>query len=209
MNHSFPRLLTLLRKEKKLSQKEAAKDLGISQALLSHYENGIRECGLDFLVKAADYYQVSCDYLLGKTPDRTGAAKKRPAEAGAQEMEMFMQSIKTLQNMTEAFQSDELKNAVQAYMEKAFYKIFRLLYTANSKNPQNLFGLNRHVYRSQISAEMLILENRIDLMVRGKAVPGVTAAGKGEAPAFFMDALTHKDAAAASALLSLIKQAEQ
>ena len=41
--------LSSLRKEKGLSQKEAAAGLGVSQALLSHYENGIRECGLDFL----------------------------------------------------------------------------------------------------------------------------------------------------------------
>ncbi len=62
MNTDFPRTLTLLRKEKKISQKAAAQELGVSQALLSHYEKGIRECGLDFLVKAADYYNVSCDF---------------------------------------------------------------------------------------------------------------------------------------------------
>ncbi len=62
--------LTLLRKEKNLSQKEAAYELGISQALLSHYENGIRECKLDFLVKVCDFYDVTSDYLLGITENR-------------------------------------------------------------------------------------------------------------------------------------------
>ena len=61
----FSDRLTAQRKLKGVSQKQAAADLGISQALLSHYENGIREPGLQFLVKAADYYNVSCDYLLG------------------------------------------------------------------------------------------------------------------------------------------------
>ena len=51
MNSDFPRIITFLRKERGLSQKQVASDLGISQALLSHYEKGIRECGLDFLVK--------------------------------------------------------------------------------------------------------------------------------------------------------------
>lgn len=55
-----------LRKKSKKNQKQVANDLGISQALLSHYENGIRECGLDFLKKIADYYKVSCDFLLGR-----------------------------------------------------------------------------------------------------------------------------------------------
>ena len=70
MNKDFGRIITLLRKEKKLSQKQVANDLGVSQSLLSHYEKGIRECGLNFLMKTADYFGVSCDYLLGRTPNR-------------------------------------------------------------------------------------------------------------------------------------------
>ena len=44
MNTDFPRIIALQRKERQISQKQAAADLGISQALLSHYEKGIREC---------------------------------------------------------------------------------------------------------------------------------------------------------------------
>ena len=73
MNSDFPRIVTLLRKERGLSQKQAAMELGVSQALLSHYEKGIRECGLDFVVRVANYYNVSCDYLLGRSADRQGA----------------------------------------------------------------------------------------------------------------------------------------
>ncbi|MCD7774665.1 MAG: helix-turn-helix domain-containing protein [Clostridiales bacterium] len=72
MSGSFAVRLTDLRKEKNLSQKEAASCLGISQALLSHYEKGIRECGLDFLKRACDYYDVTSDYLLGLTDSRHG-----------------------------------------------------------------------------------------------------------------------------------------
>ena len=63
----FPQMLAKLRRQKGISQKQAAEELGISPALLSHYENGIRECGLDFLLRLAEYYSVSCDYLLGKS----------------------------------------------------------------------------------------------------------------------------------------------
>ncbi len=73
---SFPERLTQLRYEKKLSQKEAALNLNISQALLSHYEKGIRECGLDFLCRAADYYNVTTDYLLGRRASRYGLSGK-------------------------------------------------------------------------------------------------------------------------------------
>ncbi len=72
MSGNFAMRLADLRKEKKLSQKEAASCLGVSQALLSHYEKGIRECGLDFLKRACDYYDVTSDYLLGLTDSRHG-----------------------------------------------------------------------------------------------------------------------------------------
>ena len=73
VNDAFPRIITLLRKERGLSQKKAAEELQVSQALLSHYEKGIRECGLEFVVKIANFYNVSCDYLLGRSPNRSGA----------------------------------------------------------------------------------------------------------------------------------------
>ncbi len=70
MNTSISQRLIRLRKEKNLSQKEAAEALGVSQALLSHYEKGIRECRLDFLCKASVFYDVSSDYLLGLSETR-------------------------------------------------------------------------------------------------------------------------------------------
>ena len=67
MERKFSAVLSELRRSKGLSQRSAAADLGISQALLSHYENGAREPGLNFVCRACDYYGVSADYLLGRT----------------------------------------------------------------------------------------------------------------------------------------------
>ncbi|MCH5198669.1 MAG: helix-turn-helix transcriptional regulator [Oscillospiraceae bacterium] len=72
MSVEFSAKISLLRKEKNISQRQASEDLGISQALLSHYEKGIRECNLDFVKKAASYYGVTSDYLLGITESRKG-----------------------------------------------------------------------------------------------------------------------------------------
>ena len=72
----FPKVLAKLRRQKGISQKKAAEELGISPALLSHYENGIRECGLDFLLRLSEYYSVSCDYLLGKSTIKNIITKK-------------------------------------------------------------------------------------------------------------------------------------
>ena len=68
----FSEILSKMRKERGVSQKKAAADLGISQALLSHYEKGIRECGLDFVIKCSKYYGVTTDYLLGVSENRNG-----------------------------------------------------------------------------------------------------------------------------------------
>lgn len=73
MATDFSRTLSLLRQEKGISQRKAAAALGISQALLSHYENGIREPGLAFVCRVCDFYRVSADFLLGRTANRDGA----------------------------------------------------------------------------------------------------------------------------------------
>mgnify|MGYP003207154493 CR=1 FL=1 len=73
MAKGFSEVMSLLRREKGLSQRSVASDLHISQALLSHYEKGAREPGLDFVIRACDYYGVSADYLLGRTDRPKGS----------------------------------------------------------------------------------------------------------------------------------------
>ena len=72
MSVAFSAKLSMLRKEKGITQMQAAQELQISQALLSHYEKGIRECSLDFVAKAAVYYGVTADFLLGLSESRHG-----------------------------------------------------------------------------------------------------------------------------------------
>ena len=80
MNGNFNERLVELRTEKGKSQKDVAAELGVSQALLSHYEKGIREYSLAFLCRAAEYYGVTTDYILGKTQSRTGFDASELAE---------------------------------------------------------------------------------------------------------------------------------
>ena len=77
----FSKNIRKLREEKKISQKSAAASLGVSQALLSHYEKGIRECGLNFLARVAGYYGVSTDYLLGLCGDISDVNAAKANEA--------------------------------------------------------------------------------------------------------------------------------
>ena len=68
--------LSKLRREKGLSQRQAAAELGISQALLSHYETDAREPRLEFVVKVCDYYSVTTDFILGRTKERGSGATR-------------------------------------------------------------------------------------------------------------------------------------
>lgn len=56
-----------IRKSKGISQLKLAMDLNMNQNTISRYETGEREPGLAELVKIADYFNVSIDYLLERT----------------------------------------------------------------------------------------------------------------------------------------------
>ncbi len=56
-----------LREDHDLMQKEVAAVLGIQQTVYSRYERGFQTIPLEHLIKLADHYRVSTDYLLGRT----------------------------------------------------------------------------------------------------------------------------------------------
>lgn len=56
-----------LRKKRKISQLKLALDINVNQNSISRYENGVREADYATLIKIADYFNVSIDYLLERT----------------------------------------------------------------------------------------------------------------------------------------------
>lgn len=58
-----------LRKQRNITQLKLAMDLNMSQNTISRYETGEREAGYRELILIADYFNVSIDYLLGRTDD--------------------------------------------------------------------------------------------------------------------------------------------
>ena len=63
----FGEFLANLRKERGFYQKEVAAYLNVTVATISNYEKGVHAPDLDTLVKLADFYDVSTDYLLQRT----------------------------------------------------------------------------------------------------------------------------------------------
>ena len=60
-----------LRLARKMSQQRLAIELSMSQNTISRYENGEREAGYKELILIADYFNVSIDYLLGRSDNPT------------------------------------------------------------------------------------------------------------------------------------------
>ncbi|HNW03811.1 MAG TPA: helix-turn-helix domain-containing protein [Oscillospiraceae bacterium] len=185
-NNEFPRVLTLLRKEKGLSQKSAASSLGVSQALLSHYEKGIRECGLDFLIRAADFYGVSADYLLGRSASPDGMTVSveeipEPEQIGKENSlsragvlpvlnkKLIANSLNVLFDLLARCGSKELTVEVSAYLMTSVYRMFRILYDINPANQPDMFGVPRCAARGYSDAEMQRCEANAAAIGEGNA----------------------------------------
>lgn len=170
MNADFPRVLTLLRKERGISQKLAASELGISQALLSHYEKGIRECGLDFLIRCANFYSVSCDYLLGRSPDRSGSQLTvedipEPDTMGKENTyqtsvlpvlnkKLIANSLNILFDLLSRSRCKPIVTEVSSFLMLSVYRMFRLVYSANSRNQSAMFTVPELIAQQYADAAM-------------------------------------------------------
>ena len=59
-----------LRIDSDLSQKKIGEILHISQRSYSHYETGSRNIPIEMLIRLADYYDTTIDYLVGRTDNK-------------------------------------------------------------------------------------------------------------------------------------------
>ncbi|MDO4811570.1 MAG: helix-turn-helix transcriptional regulator [Eubacteriales bacterium] len=170
----FSRTLSLLRQEKGLSQRKAAAALGISQALLSHYENGIREPGLAFVTKVCNFYHVSADYLLGRTASRDGAMIEyddlydSSDEKGTLKGSIMATLQKKLVVNTTGVVFDLLgklgdRQAITAagdYLSSALYQLLRQLYRRSGGN-EDFFAVDADAFDAGlVEADMTLARTR-------------------------------------------------
>ena len=211
----FPRTLSLLRQEKKLSQKKAAEALGISQALLSHYENGVREPGLSFVVRAADFYGVSCDYLLGRTMSREGAAISvdalgdlseekgnvlRGSVSAMLQKKLLVNSAGILLDLLGKVGHKGLIGDVSAYLSAAIYKAYRYVYMISGKYADTMFPVPAQLFSDLCDAEMKMREYRL----RALAASNQSSREPLEFPDLSIDGLSQEYPNLAPALLSVL-----
>jgi transcriptional regulator with XRE-family HTH domain len=217
MNNDFPRILALLRKERNLSQKQASADLGVAQALLSHYEKGKRECGLDFLVRVADYYKVSTDYLLGRSaasdgslitendipePDTIeGAGRSAKNISATLAKKMIIGSIDVIYSLLAKINNPKLTTSVSEFFTLSVYSCFRLIHRANPKNDSNLFSIKEEMAFRAADSGRNICE--------GKAVVSTNEPSDSELPSITIASLEAEYNRQAVALMSLVKNSEK
>ena len=174
MNAEFARTLSLLRQEKGVSQRTASSELSISQALLSHYENGIREPGLTFVVKACAYYNVSADYLLGRTLTRDGTTisaeelydisqekdnSMRGSVLALLSKKLLVNSVGMLFDLLAKTGNRDIIQAVANYLSTSVYKMYRDIYHANPNNNPDFFSVSqRHFSTGLPEADMHLSE---------------------------------------------------
>ena len=144
----FGQLLGTLRREKKYSQSKVAKDLGISQALLSHYENGAREPKLDFVIKICDYYDISTDYVLSR--DKRRKPPNFPSCGGFENVDEFVSVTSEVFKNLEARRNRELNSAAVDYLLLYAKKIADLL-----QNPDKIYDARCDVAIKQSEAAFL------------------------------------------------------
>ncbi len=215
MNAEFSRTLSLLRQEHGVSQRTAANALGISQALLSHYENGIREPGLAFVVKACEYYNVSADFLLGRTLSRDGTTIIEPEDlydiSGEKDNAMrgsvlamlskklLVNSVAMLFDLMGKVGSRSVIRAASAYLSTAVYNVFRLLHQAPGTNNPDFFSVSQaHFGAGLTGADMICSQVELaDALARH-------AAGKGPFPNMSNDALARDYPVLYQSLLQII-----
>lgn len=176
MLNDFAKLLSSLRKERKISQRKAAQALEISQALLSHYENGAREPGIAFIIRASDYYEVSVDYLLGKSGDKsihTDTYAENAAEGGnARGSQQARMRKKIITDSTELIMDEvgktgnkQLISAAADYLSAAVYKLSRYIYSAGSDDLSGEFQLTDQLFPELCDAEMKQCEIKLKRMM--------------------------------------------
>lgn len=219
----FNRILTLLRKERGITQKQAAQDLGISQAQLSHYEKGIRECSLAFVVQVADYYGVSCDYLLGRSAERSGQTirvEDLPETGSATSGSVYRGSVlptmykKLIANSLEILydklahcRDKRVVTAVSDYLMLAVYAMFRQLYQAAPKNVASLFRISPARWPHAAEAAMAAEKGRLAAVLAGE-----DEGGPAPDPAVFAmttETLAQEYPRHATSLMNLVKNSEE
>ena len=222
MATDFSRALKLLREEKGISQRVASGGLGISQALMSHYENGTREPGLAFIARACDYYEVSADFIIGRTMVRDGSSiqpellydaasdrdnRLKGSAAAMLSKRLLCNSVSLLFDILGRTGHKGLISAVLRYLSAAYYKVFRLVFSsAAPKSEVFFFSVPENLYSPSCEAELARAEVQIRAILAGERRHGLPDEGIPKLPELTNETMTREYPMMVQSLLSVLHQ---
>lgn len=109
-----------LREEKGLMQQDVCNTLGIEQSTLANYENNRRVPKTDILIKIANYYGVSLDFLVGMTDNRFNSYK-----GCLKDLNKFLQQSEIIFDGDTYKLTDEDRDLILKALEVAFLAVKR------------------------------------------------------------------------------------
>ena len=185
MASEFNRILALLRKERGITQKQAAADLGISQAQLSHYEKGIRECSLA----------------------STSGSVYRGSVLPTMYKKLIENSLDILYDKLQESKDKQLVIQISQYLMLAVYKVFRRLYDASPKNAVGMFRIGAARWQGNADAAMHVAEAELAAALTGE--DGGKDSLDPATLSLSTERLTQDYPRHATSLLNLVKNAEE
>lgn len=96
-----------LRVSKGLKTQDLAVEIGVNQSTISNYESGLRTPSLEVLLKIAEFFEVSTDYLLGHNPDQKLYKEIEAVLAYKPELLEFFKGLKDREDLKRLFKESK------------------------------------------------------------------------------------------------------
>ena len=175
------------------------------------------------MVRIADYYGVSCDYLLGRSADRTGAVLTADDIPNPDKMKDNVYHGSVLPTMNKKLISNSLNvlyakvgqchnkalvTEISTYLMMSVYKMFRLLYTSGPHNAASMFSIREGQWQGYADAVMRMAETNVSILLSGDSVRGSEGLTDPAPLAMTTESLTREFPLYTSSLLNLVKTSE-
>lgn len=125
-----------LRKEQRITQSELGKVINVSKVSVSGYENGTREPDTDSLIKLANYFNVTVDYLLGTTTSKKGKTPENATDSDLKDLKNFMEHNDGSMTYGGEELTETEKEQLKFAMETVFWKRQKAKKNLNNNNKE-------------------------------------------------------------------------
>ncbi len=121
---NFGENLKFIREEKKLTQNELANLLNVSKANISRYELGIRQPSIDTIFLVAKFFNVSIDWLLGRSSIKNfSSVNNNPRDFNTEDLDI-LEFVKENNDIRQVLQEIKIASNVKV---KVFFEIWKVI----------------------------------------------------------------------------------